>query len=306
MPCTEISAEWGAQRIKGLSLTQRRAARAAQLGQRARPRRAEGRGDEPHRALPLSEARPGPDVGGGRAAGRASAAARSACGTAVVGASRTDGAASPRVDVRDARTGATSTLSRATTSSRRCRCKDLVAGLRSAGARGGARASPTRLPYRDFITVGLLLAGCDPQRGRGGRRRRLLPDNWIYIQEPDVRVGRLQIFNNWSPRPGAPTRPRSGSASSTSATRATTCGACRTTSMRALAQARAGADRHHRSRPTSSTASVIRVPEDLPGLLRHLRRSSTSVRDCARRDSRTSSWSAATACTATTTRTTRC
>jgi len=25
------------------------------------------------------------------------------------------------------------------------------------------------------------------------------PDNWIYIQEPDVRVGRLQVFNNWSP-----------------------------------------------------------------------------------------------------------
>ncbi len=26
-----------------------------------------------------------------------------------------------------------------------------------------------------------------------------MTDNWIYIQEPDVRVGRLQIFNNWSP-----------------------------------------------------------------------------------------------------------
>jgi hypothetical protein len=25
------------------------------------------------------------------------------------------------------------------------------------------------------------------------------PDNWIYIQEPHVRIGRLQIFNNWSP-----------------------------------------------------------------------------------------------------------
>ena len=28
---------------------------------------------------------------------------------------------------------------------------------------------------------------------------RLLKDNWIYIQEPDVLVGRMQIFNNWSP-----------------------------------------------------------------------------------------------------------
>jgi protoporphyrinogen oxidase len=38
----------------------------------------------------------------------------------------------------------------------------------------------------------------------GGHRGRktvnnIVPDNWIYIQEPEVRVGRLQIFNNWSP-----------------------------------------------------------------------------------------------------------
>jgi protoporphyrinogen oxidase len=43
------------------------------------------------------------------------------------------------------------------------------------------------LPYRDFMTAGLLL--------RGMRERATPPDNWIYIQEPDVRIGRLQIFN---------------------------------------------------------------------------------------------------------------
>ena len=48
------------------------------------------------------------------------------------------------------------------------------------------------LQYRDFITVGVLL-----RRGRDGLTR--MHDNWIYVQEPDVRVGRLQIFNNWSP-----------------------------------------------------------------------------------------------------------
>lgn len=51
------------------------------------------------------------------------------------------------------------------------------------------------LLYRDFITVGVL---CDRLRlteKSGG----LVKDNWIYIQEPDVLVGRLQIFNNWSP-----------------------------------------------------------------------------------------------------------
>jgi hypothetical protein len=33
------------------------------------------------------------------------------------------------------------------------------------------------------------------------------PDNWIYIQERDVRVGRLQVFNNWSPDLVARSRP---------------------------------------------------------------------------------------------------
>jgi protoporphyrinogen oxidase len=44
------------------------------------------------------------------------------------------------------------------------------------------------LQYRDFITVGILL-----------RRTLSLADTWIYIQEKDVKVGRLQLFNNWSP-----------------------------------------------------------------------------------------------------------
>lgn len=46
------------------------------------------------------------------------------------------------------------------------------------------------LMYRDFIIVGVLV-----KRLTHG----LIPDNWIYIQEPDVKIGRLEIFNNWSP-----------------------------------------------------------------------------------------------------------
>ncbi|MBN1549190.1 NAD(P)/FAD-dependent oxidoreductase [Candidatus Babeliales bacterium] len=54
------------------------------------------------------------------------------------------------------------------------------------------------LMYRDFITVGLL---CNKLkiRDKGNTSRVGVRDNWIYIQEPDVTVGRLQIFNNWSP-----------------------------------------------------------------------------------------------------------
>ncbi|WP_158820810.1 NAD(P)/FAD-dependent oxidoreductase [Granulicella sp. S156] len=51
------------------------------------------------------------------------------------------------------------------------------------------------LQYRDFITVGVLANKLDVREPDGG----LIKDTWIYIQEPDVLLGRLQIFNNWSP-----------------------------------------------------------------------------------------------------------
>jgi protoporphyrinogen oxidase len=51
------------------------------------------------------------------------------------------------------------------------------------------------LEYRDFITVGLLVDRLKVKEPDGG----LLKDTWIYVQEPDVQLGRLQIFNNWSP-----------------------------------------------------------------------------------------------------------
>lgn len=45
------------------------------------------------------------------------------------------------------------------------------------------------LIYRDFITIGILL----------NETKIKLDDNWIYIQENYVKVGRIQVFNNWSP-----------------------------------------------------------------------------------------------------------
>jgi protoporphyrinogen oxidase len=54
------------------------------------------------------------------------------------------------------------------------------------------------LVYRDFMTVGLLLRSLKIH-DETPRGEQLVKDNWIYIQEPDVLVGRLQIFNNWSP-----------------------------------------------------------------------------------------------------------
>ena len=51
------------------------------------------------------------------------------------------------------------------------------------------------LVYRDFITVGLLAKKLKITESDG----TTLKDNWIYVQEPDVMIGRIQIFNNWSP-----------------------------------------------------------------------------------------------------------
>lgn len=54
------------------------------------------------------------------------------------------------------------------------------------------------LQYRDFLTVGLLLKRLHVQES-SGEPSSTVPDNWIYIQESGVRVGRVQLFNNWSP-----------------------------------------------------------------------------------------------------------
>jgi len=58
----------------------------------------------------------------------------------------------------------------------------------------------TTLPYRDFITVGLLLDKLQIVNETKLRTyANRVPDTWIYIQERDVKIGRLQVFNNWSP-----------------------------------------------------------------------------------------------------------
>jgi protoporphyrinogen oxidase len=72
--------------------------------------------------------------------------------------------------------------------------RDLIRGF-SAPVPGEVTQVSEGLIYRDFITVGLLAKKLKLAEVDGS----LLRDNWIYIQEPDVLIGRLQIFNNWSP-----------------------------------------------------------------------------------------------------------
>lgn len=56
------------------------------------------------------------------------------------------------------------------------------------------------LPYRDFVTVGLLVKKLNLKNTTKMKTlNNIIPDCWIYIQESDVKIGRIQIFNNWSP-----------------------------------------------------------------------------------------------------------
>lgn len=77
---------------------------------------------------------------------------------------------------------------------------ELLPALRGIDVPEDVMQTAVTLPYRDFITVGLLLDKLQivnetKLRTYAGR----VPDTWIYIQERDVRIGRLQVFNNWSP-----------------------------------------------------------------------------------------------------------
>jgi protoporphyrinogen oxidase len=78
--------------------------------------------------------------------------------------------------------------------------KDLVAAIDGIGVPEEVRCIASHLPYRDFIAVGLLV---NRMKIRNHTKIKTYldrtPDTWIYIQERDVKIGRLQIFNNWSP-----------------------------------------------------------------------------------------------------------
>ncbi len=75
--------------------------------------------------------------------------------------------------------------------------KDLINGM-TPSPTVQVLAVANGLMYRDFITVGLLIDKLKVKDLRNPSNG-LIKDNWIYIQEPDVKLGRLQIFNNWSP-----------------------------------------------------------------------------------------------------------
>ncbi|GHT36333.1 hypothetical protein AGMMS49574_27900 [Bacteroidia bacterium] len=78
--------------------------------------------------------------------------------------------------------------------------KDLIASLKGINIPDDVKRIAHDLPYRDFITVGLLVNEMKiKNKTKIKTYQNRVPDTWIYIQERDVKIGRLQIFNNWSP-----------------------------------------------------------------------------------------------------------
>lgn len=78
--------------------------------------------------------------------------------------------------------------------------KDLFTALGPSGIEADTYKAAVDLPYRDFITVGLLVDELKiKNKTKIKTLNNIVPDNWIYVQERTVKMGRIQVFNNWSP-----------------------------------------------------------------------------------------------------------
>ena len=78
--------------------------------------------------------------------------------------------------------------------------KDLVVGMTGDKPSEDIVAIAKGLPYRDFVTVGLLVDKLNLKNETDIKTLgNIVPDCWIYVQDTNVKLGRIQIFNNWSP-----------------------------------------------------------------------------------------------------------
>jgi protoporphyrinogen oxidase len=181
VPCTEIRADWGAQRIKNLSLF--RAILEALTPKWLRKRRAAAK-----QVTSLIEEFNYPKYGPGMMWERcaelvAAHGTKVVFDSTVVSIEHRNGRASAVVAQTDGvptRYACTHVISSMPISA-------LVAGM-SPPPPAEVMAAAQALRYRDHITVALIMPEDDG-----------FPDNWIYVNDPDVKVGRVQNFGRWSP-----------------------------------------------------------------------------------------------------------
>ena len=181
IPCTEIRAEWAAQRIQGLSLA-RAILTATSLNKRSNkikslidefryPRLGPGQMWEAARDRIREMGHP--------VLMKHHATAIETATDPVTGAVRATGvrATGPEGETLIAADHVISTMP----------VRSLVRAL-SPAVPAEYREAAEGLRYRDFLVVALILDA-----------DKLFPDNWVYIHTPGVKVGRIQNFNNWSP-----------------------------------------------------------------------------------------------------------
>jgi protoporphyrinogen oxidase len=196
VPCDQISAEWGAQRIKGLSLTSalKHFVKKAVSGGTASKDVAQKGTD-----TSLIERFLYPKFGPGQLWEHV------ADKVVAMGGQIHMGWKVDRIITEDGRVVEVEVVNEAGERERfagdyflsTMPMRDLVRALEAGGAAVPANVNEVSegLQYRDFVTVGILANKLSVAEPDGG----LIKDTWIYIQEPDVQLGRLQIFNNWSP-----------------------------------------------------------------------------------------------------------
>ncbi len=178
IPCSEIGADWAAQRIKNLDLVQ--AVKAALLGQRSATK-----GEV---ITTLIEQFQYPRLGPGQM--------WESCRDQLADKGIPTHLSTEVVRLLHAGGRVTAAVVRDPDGERTVHADHFISSMpirhlvhaMEPPAPAEVRAAADRLGYRDFLTVVLIVRNPD-----------LFPDNWIYIHSPDVRLGRIQNFKNWSP-----------------------------------------------------------------------------------------------------------
>ena len=192
VPCAQISAEWGAQRIKGLSL---KSALAHFISKAISARKSEDLAQK-QTETSLIEKFLYPKLGPGQLWEHAADLVLKGGGEIHFGVQidRIHVEGNKLISVEGVDRAGEVVTYRGDYFFSTMPVRDLIRAI-SGEVPKEVREAGDGLVYRDFITVGLLVTKLAVTEEDGSP----LKDNWIYIQEPDVKVGRLQIFNNWSP-----------------------------------------------------------------------------------------------------------
>ena len=186
MPCSEISADWAAQRIKGLSL------RTALISALLPPRDA---ADRSRQIKTLISSFRYPRLGPGMMWDAAARRVRELGGEVRMGC-RVNGLEMIATDAPGRGRRWRVTFADASGQSGAVEASDVISSapihelVPTVSPRFPVPAldAAAKLKYRDFLTVALIV-----------RPLRQLADNWIYVHEPGVKVGRVQNFGSWSP-----------------------------------------------------------------------------------------------------------